>query len=226
MMKSKLLAAVAVAVATLSAPAMASAAGNATVVNVAGESAYTTFISQSGCIETTVGVVAAHESTQQPPGKPVLLTPVFIRLAQFDTCTGTPLRELTGFDRLEKSSFQVSSRLRTANLTTTNFNLHDPRLPSEENQTDIAVNVDVTWSGTGPIGENRDTVQNFELGPDCRLTLQSTGLFRNAPALGSVSDGGTNFTPGPSLPDDGEGEGESQIGSFSSASLNIGGGCL
>jgi hypothetical protein len=228
-MRSRLLAVFAVAVAALSAPATASAAGNATVVNAAGESAYTTFISRSGegnCIETTVGIVAAHESTQQPPGKPVLVTPVFIRLAQFDTCTGTQLRELTGFDRLEKDSFQVSSRLRTANLTTTNFILHDPRLPPEENQTDIAVNVDVTWSGTGPIGENRGTTQNYELGPDCRLTLQGTGLFRDAPALGSVSEGGTNFTPGPSVPDDGEGEGESQIGSFRSAILNIGAGCL
>jgi hypothetical protein len=204
----------------------ASAAGNVTVVNVAGENAYTTFISQSDCIETTVGIVAAHESTQQAPGKPVLVTPVFIRLAQFNTCNETPLRELTGFYRLEKSSFQVSSRLRTANLTTTNFNLHDPRLPPEENQTDIAVNVNVTWSGTGAIGENRNTIQNIELGPDCRLTSQGTGLFRNAPALGSVSDGGTNFTPGPSVPDDGGGEGESQIGSFRSASLNIGAGCL
>jgi hypothetical protein len=209
-----------------SASATASAAGNVTVVNVAGDDAYTTFISESDCVETTVGIVAAHESTQQPPGNTVLVTPVFIRLAQFNTCTGTPLRELTGFHRLEKSSFQVSGRLRTANLTTTNFNLHDPRLPPEENQTDIAVTVDVTWSGTGPIGENRNTIQNIELGPDCRLTFQGTGLFRNAPALGSVSDGGTNFTPGPSVPDDGEGEGETQIGSFKSAALNIGSGCL
>ena len=223
MMKSKLLAAVAVAVAALSAPATASAAGNATVVNVAGENAYTTFISQSGCIETTVGIVAAHESTQQPPGKPVLVTPVFIRLAQFNTCTGTPLLELTGFHRLEKSSFQVSSRLRTANLTTTNFTLAYPQFPEEPV---LAVNVDVTWSGTGPIGENRNTVQNIELGPDCRLTFQGTGLFRNAPALGTVSSGGTNFTPGPSVEDDGQGEGETQIGSFRSASLNIGAGCL
>jgi hypothetical protein len=111
MMKSKLLAAVAVAVtavAALSASATASAAGNVTVVNVAGDDAYTTFISESDCVETTVGIVAAHESTQQPPGNTVLVTPVFIRLAQFNTCTGTPLRELTGFHRLEKSSFQVS----------------------------------------------------------------------------------------------------------------------
>jgi hypothetical protein len=225
MIKSKLLAAVAVAIAALSAPATASAAGNATVVIAAGDNAYTTFVSQTDCIETTVGMVASHERTNQPPAKPVLVTPVFIRLAQFDTCTGTPLRELTGFHRLEKSSFAVSSQLRTASLTTTNFILHDPRLPDYENETDIAVNVDVAWSSTGVIGENRGTVQNFELGPDCRLTLQATGLFRNANALGSVSDGQTNFTPGPSVPDDGEGEAESQIGSFKSAILNIGSGC-
>src|SRR5688500_8515639 len=141
-MKSKLLAAVAVAVAALSAPATASAAGNATVVNATGESAYTTFISRSGdgnCIETLVGIVAAHESTQQPPGNPVLVTPVFIRLAQINTCTGTPLRELTGFHRLEKNSFQVSSRARTANLTTTNFILENTQNPDEH----LAVNVDV-----------------------------------------------------------------------------------
>jgi len=224
-MRSRLLAVFAVAVAALSAPATASAAGNATVVNVAGDDAYTTFISRSGegnCIETTVGIVAAHESTQQPPGKPVLVTPVFIRLAQFDTCTGTQLRELTGFHRLEKDSFQVSRRLRTANLTTTNFILENTQYPDER----LAVNVDVAWSGTGDLGVNRSTTQNFELGPDCRLTLQATGLFRNAPALGSVSDGETNFTPGPSVPDDGDGESESQIGSFRSAILNIGEGCL
>jgi len=224
-MKSKLLAAVAVAVAALSAPVTASAAGNVTVVNAVGEDAYTTFISRSGdgdCIETTVGIVAAHESTQQPPGNPVLVTPVFIRLAQSNICTGTQLREFTGFHRLDKNSFQVSSKLRTANLTTTDFNLTNTQDPYDL----LPVNVDVTWSGTGDIGENRDTVQNIELGPDCKLTLQATGLFRNAPALGTVSDGQTNYTPGPSVPDDGEGEGESQIGSFRSAILNIGAGCL
>ena len=90
----------------------------------------------------------------------------------------------------------------------------------------MAVNVDVTWSGTGVIGENRNTVQNIELGPDCRLTFQGTGVIRNAPAVGTVSSGGTNFTPGPSVEDDGQGEGETQIGSFRSASLNIGACCL
>jgi hypothetical protein len=169
-----------------------------------------------------VGIVAAHEITQDVPGKPVLVTTAFIRLAQFD-CSGTPLREFIGSSReLDKNSFQVSGRLRTANLTTTNFILENTQNRDDR----LIVNVDVTWSGTGDIGENRNTIQNIELGPDCKLTFQGTGLFRNAPALGTVSDGVTNFTPGPSVPDDGEGEGESQIGSFRSASLNIGAGCL
>ena len=222
-MRSRLLAVFAVAMAALIPSVPASAAGNVTVVNVAGDNAYTTFISQSGCIETTVGIVAAHEITQDVPGKPVLVTTAFIRLAQFDTCTGTPLREFIGSSReLDKNSFQVSGRLRTANLTTTNFILENTQNRDDR----LIVNVDVTWSGTGDIGENRNTIQNIELGPDCKLTFQGTGLFRNAPALGTVSDGVTNFTPGPSVPDDGEGEGESQIGSFRSASLNIGAGCL
>ena len=225
-MRSRLLAVFAVAVAALSAPATASAAGNATVVNVAGDDAYTTFISQSGegdnCIETTVGIVAAHEITQNVPGKPDLVTTAFIRLAQ-STCNGTQLREYRGGSReLAKDSFQVSGRLRTANFTTTHFFLENYLAPEEPG---LFVNVDVTWSGTGPIGENRNTIQNIELGPDCKLTLQSTGLFRNAPALGTVSDGVTNFTPGPSVEDDGQGEGETQIGSFRSATLNIGSGC-
>jgi hypothetical protein len=225
-MRSRLLAVFAVAVAALSAPATASAAGNATVVNVAGDDAYTTFISRSGeganCIETTVGIVAAHEITQNVPGKPVLVTTAFIRLAE-STCNGTQLREYRGGSReLAKDSFQVSGRLRTANFTTTHFFLENYLAPEEPG---LFVNVDVTWSGTGPIGENRNTIQNIELGPDCKLTLQSTGLFRNAPALGTVSDGVTNFTPGPSVEDDGQGEGETQIGSFRSATLNIGSGC-
>ena len=170
-----------------------------------------------------MGIVAAHEITQNVPGKPVLVTTAFIRLAQ-SICNGIQLRELIGFSReLDKNSFQVSGRLRTAHFTTTNFILQDPRDPAEES---ITVNVNVTWSGTGPIGENRNTIQNIELGPDCRLTFQGTGLFRDAPALGTVSDGATNFTPGPSVPDDGEGEFESSIGSFRSTSLNIGAGCL
>jgi hypothetical protein len=153
---------------------------------------------------------------------PVLVTTAFIRLAQ-STCNGTQLREYRGGSReLAKDSFQVSGRLRTANFTTTHFFLENYLAPEEPG---LFVNVDVTWSGTGPIGENRNTIQNIELGPDCKLTLQSTGLFRNAPALGTVSDGVTNFTPGPSVEDDGQGEGETQIGSFRSATLNIGSGC-
>jgi hypothetical protein len=230
MMKSKLLAAVAVAVAALNAPATASAAGNATVVNVAGDDAYTTFISQSGegdnCIETTVGIVAAHEITQNVPGNPDLVTAAFIRLAQ-SKCNGTPLREFRGGSRgeLDENTFQVSGRARTANFTTTHFFLENYLAPDEPG---LFVNVDVTWSGEGDLGENRNTTQNIEFGPDCKVTSQSTGVFRSAPALGSVSDveTGTNYTPGPSVQDDGVGEGETQIGLFRSATLNIGAGCL
>ena len=69
-MRSRLLAVFVVAVAALIPPATASAAGNATVVNVSGESAYTTFVSELDCIQTTVGIVASHEIIQNVPGNP------------------------------------------------------------------------------------------------------------------------------------------------------------
>jgi hypothetical protein len=228
MMKSKLLAAVAVAVAALNAPASASAAGNATVVNVAGEAAYTTFISESGegdsCIKTTVGIVAAHEITQNVPGKPDLVTTAFIRLAQ-STCNGTPLREYRGGSReLDKNTFQLLGQPRTANFTTTHFFLENYLAPQEE--PGLFVNVNVTWTGEGAIGKNRNTNQNIEIAPDCKLTFQGTGVFRHAPALGSVVDveTGTNYTPGPSEDEfnPAEEEDPSQIGFFRSATLNIG----
>jgi hypothetical protein len=112
-MRSRLLAVFAVAMAALIPSVPASAAGNATVVNAAGESAFTTFISRSGdgnCMETTVGIFATHEIIQHVPGNPDAVTRAFIRLAQSDICTGTQLRELIGSHELEKSSFQVSSR--------------------------------------------------------------------------------------------------------------------
>jgi hypothetical protein len=222
MRKSRLLAAVAVPVAALNAPATASAAGNATVVNVAGEAAYTTFISQSDCIKTTVGIVAAHEITQNVPGKPDLVTTAFIRLAQSNSCNETE-SEYLGFSReLDEDTFQLLGQPRTANFTTTDFILTNTLSPSDE----LAVNVNVTWSGTGAIGKNRNTNQNIEIASDCKLTFQGTGVFRHAPALGSVVDveTGTNYTPGPSEDEfnPAEEEDPSQIGFFRSATLNIG----
>ena len=223
MMKSKLLAAVAVAVAALIAPATASGAGNATVVNVAGESAYTTFISQSECIKTAVGIVAAHEITQNVPGEPDLVTTAFIRVAQSNICNETELSDYRGGSRLlDEDTFQLLGRARTANFTTTDFILTNILSPFDE----LAVNVDVTWSGEGELGRNRNINQNIEIAPDCNLTFQGTAVFRHAPALGSVVDveTGTNYTPGPSEDefDPDEEEDPSQIGLFRSATLNIG----
>jgi hypothetical protein len=200
MMKSKLLAVFAAAIAMLITPATAGAAAvpqstdQAIVLRQATEHAFAQFssIDPSGCIRTEVSVYAANLVDQQPPGPPdkrsLLL---FIRIFQRDDCTGTLLHNVEDFQfrELDNAAFKVSNSLTPARLTTS-LTVED----SAGGRFDV--NVDLTWSVADRPRPIRDTI-HFELAPGCNLTAHVSNAGRVASASGTVSAGTTNFTPEP-----------------------------
>ena len=215
MMKSKLLAVFAVAIAVLvpASPTPAAAAPPSTdqaiVLRSAGNNGFGQFSNTdpSGCVRTEFGLSAGDFVSQQPPGAPNKYTQVVISLLQGDQCVQTG-RQVFGAGELDKNALKVSNSGQSA------------RLQSRITITDIFTggrfdfDVDLTWSQASPRSGSHDTV-HFELAPGCKFTAHVSGSTRPANVSGTVSGAGiTNLTPEP---------GEGFIGSSNVGQVTIGG---
>jgi hypothetical protein len=137
-----------------------------------------------------------------------VVTRAIIRLTQYNICNETTQLDLISSKEWERKSFEVSSRLTSARLTT-NFVLAG----------EFDVNVDVTWSGVGLLDSSRENIHNIDFGPECKLTSHFSSLSRSVTVSGNVydpSDAETNFTPGP---------GQGGVFSIENGSVLIGTGC-
>jgi len=184
----KLLAVLALALATFSQHTTASAGS---IFHFKGKSADAFFSSSDGCVFTDVFVFASEEIFQNPPGPSSASSGANLFISQFDACTGEQLLAADGFASLADPDFQVARKLTSATLNAT-VNVFD-----FVSGTSFDVFVDVTWTGTGPLGRQNG---NFHFhSPGCNFNSHFNSTFRSAEASGSVSDGATNFTPDPSL---------------------------
>jgi hypothetical protein len=195
-MRSKLLAVFAAVVAMLIPAAPAEAGANAAPSRFTDETAFAQFSSldPSGCVATTVIVAAGkffshlRPAPDQPLGKPDQVRQAGVLVAKFDSCTDTLLLDARGTKLVDQKTFEVSSQLTSAKLTTS-FNVHD--FVSNSN---FDVSVDVTWSDAGPLVSSRDNI-HFDFGSGCKGVTHFSDLSRLANVSGTVSDGATNFTP-------------------------------
>jgi hypothetical protein len=144
----------------------------------------------SGCVQTDV-FVAANSGTEQDHPSTASVGVASVNIYQYDSCTGTTLLQAVGLDdTLGPGDFQVSKQLDRASLN------------SMIKATDIDtgntydVNVHVDWTGAGAI--TRDHSNTNDVYPGCHIINRWKGSGRDANASGVVSDGATNFTPGPS----------------------------
>lgn len=175
----KLLAAFALALATLSQYATASAEQFKT----SSADAFFSSVDPSGCIETFVWIFAGEQSSD--PGQAGLI------MRQYDSCTFTLLMDAYGSSLLADPDFKVAPNLGSATLETT-VNVYDYVSGSS-----FDVFVDFTWTGTGI--RNRYTENSQWHDHMCREILHWHGVSRTARASGTVTDGETNFTPAPSV---------------------------
>lgn len=175
----KLLAVFALALATFSQHATASAEEFKT----SSADAFFSSVDPSGCIETFVWIFAGEQSSE--PGQAGLI------MRQYDSCTFTDLMDAYGSTLLADTEFQVAPNVRSATLETT-VNIYDYVSGSS-----FDVFVDLTWTGTGI--RNRYTENSQWHDHMCREILHWHGVSRTAQASGTISDGQTDFAPAPSL---------------------------
>lgn len=145
----------------------------------------------SGCIFTSVFVLASKEFVRYPPG-PKSTTPFAqIGINQYDSCTDTVLMTASGFSTLAAADLLVGGKLESAKLTAT-INVFDYVSGSP-----FDVFVDLSWTATGPVV--RENLHDNFHSHDFTFNLHSNGTNRPATASGSVSAGATNFAPNPSV---------------------------
>jgi len=162
-------------------------AGN--VFKFKGKSAEAFFFNEENCVSTFVDVFATKGQSQSPPGPWTRGTEAFVFIDQFDFCTETPLLSASGSALLDDSAFQINREISSASLSAT-INVWD-----YVSETSLDVVVNMAWTGTGDL--SRENSHFHFSSPGCRFNGRFKGAFRPGEASGSVSIGGTNFTPDP-----------------------------
>jgi hypothetical protein len=176
----KLLAVFALAVVSFSQHTTAWAGDNMETKTSSAE-AFFSSVDPSGCITTFVWVFAGEPSSQAG-----------LIIRQYDACTFTLLLDAYGSAELADPEFQVAvGNLASATLETT-VNTYDYVSGSS-----FDVYVDLTWTGIGT--PNRYTSNSQWHDQNCHEISHHHGVSRTAEASGTISDGQTDFAPGPSV---------------------------
>src|SRR5215216_1444551 len=150
------LAAFAVVLGMFSQPIGASAAD---VFHFRGQGVEATFVNvdPSGCLYTSVYLVAAEQVTQNPPGAPDPSAGILVQYFQADFCTNTVFHSASATVPLSESELDFTGKLHLATLHTTvtvfEFVSNAP--------TDITI--DLTWRATNPrLFDNLHSHYHFE----------------------------------------------------------------
>jgi hypothetical protein len=141
-------------------------------------------IDPSGCVETDVQVSSAKLAVKQGPGKPAAGPLAEVNLFQFNYCT---FESVSAFGETDDAVFDADQRLNEARLQTT-----IPAFDFNSN-TDVLVEVDLTWRGTGDRSSGSQR-ERFRV-PGQIETTWFKGVFRDAVATGTVVVEGENLTP-------------------------------
>jgi hypothetical protein len=168
------------------------------------ESADADFFSTSGCIDTGAFVAADDilVGTDQRLGVKQVSVPkdqaadVFLGIFRFDHCTNTDLTD--AFEPaipIPGADFQIADDLSSASLNTT-VTVHD-----FVTDTDLSAAVDVNWTATGAATREGGVgfKETFPGRDPFIIRIGDTGTRRDAQAAGSVTVGGENFTPDPTV---------------------------
>jgi hypothetical protein len=171
----------------------AARAGGGGAFNFQGPSAIANFasIDAAGCVRTDVMVIGSDTVSQNEPGPSTAHSFASITVSKYDVCNGVQLLFAYGSAApLSDSAFQVSSRLDSATLNAR------AQMFDEVSGSNFDLDVHLTWTGSGSV--SRSITHSNLHSPDCMVNSRSNGTTRTAQAVGSISDGLTDFTPEPS----------------------------
>ncbi len=144
----------------------------------------------SGCVETFISLQAVDGRIKQI-GRPEVTSSASVFISQIDNCTGAQLIGAFGSATLGDEAFQISKDLTSAALHTT------IEVDDFISSTSFPVDINVNWTGTGGAVNERDHFM-LRMG-GFRINSTFAGTFRGATASGSVTAGGTNFSPSPAV---------------------------
>jgi len=167
------------------------AAGAADLVVISsGANAFADFTTSDACVTTTVHLEAGSQFVRVPSAvpQPSASTGAFIIITRMDACSGTTIA-LQGFSQDVTYTFD---RLLTQAHLTGPIEACDP----DTGLSCVTLSVDLVWSGVGLLGNLRNN--NRQISGAFIFIAMLVGEARSAIVTGTVSDGTTNYTPGPS----------------------------
>jgi hypothetical protein len=155
-------------------------------------SAFFDSLDVTGCVETVADVEAVNGRVKMVGGGPEATSSAFVSIAQFDNCNLTVLLEAFGSADLPIGAFQIDKKLASATLNTS-IDVFD-----FVSGTTFPADVSMNWTGTGEAPSvSRD--HTMFRAPGFRVNSTFTGTSHLATASGSVTTGGTNFSPSPAV---------------------------
>lgn len=163
-------------------PTVRATPGSPTIVQSNGQSAVAEFDTVSSGIETFVLVAGTH-----PSGAASLQIVVIV--GQFDVNTGTTLLFASG--STSTATVQLGPNLSSATASAI------VPLTDSVSSNSFNVEVSVAWTANSPLIHQHNTTVTHTIG--FTSIFHSNASLRDADALGTVSDGTTNFTPSPSV---------------------------
>jgi hypothetical protein len=175
--------------AAIAAPA---AAGPPERYSYTAESATAFFYSSSDCVVTSVLIFEAIDGLRGQKPNQEAFSSVSVIVSQYDECQSESLHDIGGISELEAADFAVTDGGRSATLAATADvydYVTDPPSP-------VQLTLDVSWSATSLATQLHSTSIYHE--PGFMSIGRGNGRSRSATATGTISDGTTNFTPGPS----------------------------
>jgi hypothetical protein len=140
---------------------------------------------RGGCVVTSVRL-AAFEAVTRRGGPPVPSPMILLSVYAADECTGEILLSADASQALADGDLVVQGDLRRATLATS-VGAHDQVCGCT-----VPIAIDLTWTAIGPVDASR--VHERFVSPSGSFSLRSDGSkSRQATAVGTVSDGSTNF---------------------------------
>jgi hypothetical protein len=153
-----------------------------------GSTASASFSKVDGCVYTDAYVFANDDEVKNNQTGRTSTSSVWLFVSRYDSCTNT-YHSGSGYTELGQDDFEISPSLRSASLNTS-VEVYE----YGSGQT-VPVSVALKWIADGD--SSKDKIRYQTRYPDgSKVMYQSSGLFRQAVASGTISDGTVDYTAG------------------------------
>jgi len=151
-----------------------------------GSSAGAQFVSYEGCVETST-YISAYDNVENKLASSFLT----FYTVKIDACTFTYLGGLNATANLADTNFVVGGAAKNATLVA--------RIEAIDSVSGASKQLDINLSWSATELDSRGVNHVTYVYPDYRSIETSKGVGRRATAVGTISDGQTNYTPDPSF---------------------------